>query len=377
MPMKIAHLIPALTRGGAEKVAVELANAGVAAGHDVALVAGWDVDRDLLASDLDSRIDFRTMSPAGTGRLARYANALRWTCANRNWLLAQDVVHCHLTLAAFVGTLLGRMRPKRGGPAIVETIHAVGMPIPTLMRRRIAFFASERDGVALMAMDGWWCDFARRHPGVLTRYISNGISRPPVRSPLASLDLPAGAFVIGNVGRLVAERMPHRLVEAFAAGFADDPNAHLVLGGSGPELDSLAAQARALGLKGRVHLPGLVTDVPALLAASELYLSINVAEITGIAGLEAAYAGLPVVALQTVEGRAAGSADWIWSSSDPHSVGTHMAALAADPASRAALAASQQAHVEAHFSADRMLSDYLEFYGDVLVRRRQSHTRQS
>lgn len=375
--MKIAHLIPALTRGGAEKVAVELANAGVAAGHEVALVAGWEVDRELLARDLDPRIDFRAMSPAGTARLARYANAFRWSLANRNWLLAQDVVHCHLTLAAFVGTLLGRMRPRGGGPAIVETIHAVGMPIPALMRTRIAFFASERDGVALMAKDDWWRDFARRHPGVLTRYISNGIARPPARAPLGALDLPDRAFVVGNVGRLVAERMPHRLIEVFAAGFADDTNAHLVLGGSGPELDSLAAQARALGLEGRVHLPGLVTDVPALLAATDLYLSINVAEITGIAGLEAAYAGLPVVALQTIEGRAADAGDWIWSASDPHEVGAHLRALAANPAVRTALAERQQAHVEAHFSADRMLAEYLEFYADVLVKRRQGHTRQS
>ena len=112
--MKIAHLIPALTRGGAEKVAVELANTGVAAGHDVALVAGWDVDRDLLAAISIRGSISAPCRPRGPGRLARYANAFRWTRANRNWLLAQDVVHCHLTLAAFVGTLLGRMRPSAG-----------------------------------------------------------------------------------------------------------------------------------------------------------------------------------------------------------------------------------------------------------------------
>ena len=246
------------------------------------------------------------------------------------------------------------------------------------MRKRIAFFASERDGVALMAMDDWWCDFARRQPGVLTRYISNGIGRTPVRAPLASLDLPAGAFVVGNVGRLVAERMPHRQVEAFAAGFADDPNAHLVLGGSGPELDPLAAQARALGLEGCVHLPGLA---PMSRRCSRHRTSTSAStwpRSPGSLGSRQPMPGCRWWRCRPIEGRAADAGDWIWSGERPaRGRRTHALHLAADPAARAALAASQQAHVEAHFSANRMLADFPEFYADVLVKRRQVHTRQS
>ena len=42
--MNIVHVVPALTKGGAERVAVELANHAVGSGHKVTLIAGWSVD---------------------------------------------------------------------------------------------------------------------------------------------------------------------------------------------------------------------------------------------------------------------------------------------------------------------------------------------
>ena len=56
------------------------------------------------------------------------------------------------------------------------------------------------------------------------------------------------------------------------------------------------------GLAGQVHFPGEVNDPTLPLAVMDLYISINVGAITGLAGMEAAFSGLPVIAMQWTPG---------------------------------------------------------------------------
>ncbi len=61
-------------------------------------------------------------------------------------------------------------------------------------------------------------------------------------------------------------------------------------------LEGLRAQAKALGLEGRVRFLGQRADVPSLLAAADIHCQPNTGpEPFGIAFVEAMYAGLPVV----------------------------------------------------------------------------------
>ena len=50
--MKIVHVIPALTKGGAERVVVDLANAAVEEGHEVSIVAAVPAPPQLVAHAL-------------------------------------------------------------------------------------------------------------------------------------------------------------------------------------------------------------------------------------------------------------------------------------------------------------------------------------
>ena len=50
--MKITHVVPALTKGGGEKVAAELANHASRSGHKTAMIVGWPVDPRLLRDTL-------------------------------------------------------------------------------------------------------------------------------------------------------------------------------------------------------------------------------------------------------------------------------------------------------------------------------------
>lgn len=370
--MKIVHLIPALTKGGAERVVVELANQAAREGHGVTVVAAVEAPPELLADQLRPEVAYVAISPPGRARLTWYGAGIAWVWRNRAMLVACDVVHCHLTFASLAGTLFGWWRNLTGNgrPRIVETIHAVGMPITKAQRRRLAFFARRRDGVALMASDPYWQAFAETNPRIPVAFIANGIAIPPAQSASSrrdvrqALGIPGDRLVIGTIGRMVAERMPEALLAAFAAmpGTIGGKPVHLVMGGAGPLVEPLRQEAARHGIEGRVHFPGLVANPARMLSAFDLYLSVNVGEITGIAGLEAAAGGLPVVAHQALKDRVARPDDWIWSSSDRDELARKIDALFGDPEAAAAMAVAQLRHVIEHHGSVAMLRSYLELY---------------
>ncbi|MEN6548157.1 MAG: glycosyltransferase family 4 protein [Armatimonadia bacterium] len=126
--------------------------------------------------------------------------------------------------------------------------------------------------------------------------------RAPEVTPLSreALGLPEGAFIIASVGRLIARKAYHRLIEALA--LLGDDRAHLLLIGEGPLREELQALAARLGVAERVHLAGWVTDERKfqLLMASDVFALSSLHEAFGVVYVEAMYSGLPVVS--TIEG---------------------------------------------------------------------------
>jgi glycosyltransferase involved in cell wall biosynthesis len=371
-PVKITHLNPALTKGGAEKVLVDLANLAVARGHEVNIVSARKVDPALLQDQVDPRVKLHFVTSEGSGKYAAYAAMLPWLARNWPWLRQQDVVHCHMTYGALLGSAirLGRSISGRKTPLIVETFHGVGMPIRPWQRSLAALQAAAcRDGYALMAEDDYWRDFAAGHPFLPLATIANGIAQPPKSSKAERLayrreaGIPGDAPVIGTVGRLRAERNPLATVAAFAAAARElGPDVHFLMAGDGPMTDAVRAEGDRLGLAGRLHLPGLAVKPWVAATVLDLYVSMNVGPITGIAGLEAAASGVPVIALQATADYAGGAQDWIWSDADPAKVGAEAARLLQAPQERQAMAARQAAYVRAHHSADAMFDSYLALY---------------
>jgi glycosyltransferase involved in cell wall biosynthesis len=137
----------------------------------------------------------------------------------------------------------------------------------------------------------------RRIPnGIDARKIADMVLRTDRRAKRASLGIPEGAFVIGNVGRLVPAKGQEYLLRAFAKVREKVPNAHLVIVGWG-ELDgALRAQAKELGVADHVSFTGARLDVPELLATFDVFGFSSIHEAQGIAILEGMAAGIPVIA---------------------------------------------------------------------------------
>lgn len=126
-----------------------------------------------------------------------------------------------------------------------------------------------------------------------------GIERPRAPTPgeasRARFGLPADAFVMVTVGRLVARKATPQLVEALQR--CGLPAAHLLVVGDGPESDLIRQLAAERGLSGRIHLLGQVDEASkfAALTVADAFVSTSQHEGFGLVFLEAMACGLPVV----------------------------------------------------------------------------------
>jgi glycosyltransferase involved in cell wall biosynthesis len=107
------------------------------------------------------------------------------------------------------------------------------------------------------------------------------------------LKLPADATLLGSVARL----HPGKNLNAAIRLLAIEPHWHLAIAGQGEELDPLRQLAQALGVSARVHFLGELPPsiVALLLGALDVFVFPTRAETFGLAAVEAAQAGVPVV----------------------------------------------------------------------------------
>jgi glycosyltransferase involved in cell wall biosynthesis len=138
-------------------------------------------------------------------------------------------------------------------------------------------------------------DFGERLPITV---IPEGIELPvagPVDAGGADPDGQTGATTILSVGRLE----PYKGVERVVAAMADLPASYrLVIVGEGPARDAIEHAASVAGVADRVVLRGRVPDeeLAAWYERAAVFISLSGQESFGLAVLEAAAAGMPVVA---------------------------------------------------------------------------------
>jgi glycosyltransferase involved in cell wall biosynthesis len=120
--------------------------------------------------------------------------------------------------------------------------------------------------------------------------------RPGRDAARAALGIPADAFVIVAVGRLVPVKGFDVVVRALPGVRAVVRAAMLLLGGDGPERRALETQARVAGVGPAVRTTGVVNDVLPFLAAADVLAAPSRNEGMGRSIVEGMALGLPVVA---------------------------------------------------------------------------------
>jgi glycosyltransferase involved in cell wall biosynthesis len=276
--MRILHLLPTFHAGGAERMVLEFVREQHERGHEVTVASagGSWVERiegaqHATVPDFGSLLDRPVAAALAMRRLVRSANP--------------QLIHAHI---AGLGTLARIVAPRR---TVFVTVHGLLDPDYDRAVRLLRFSRVHTVAVSQVVEDELR---ARAMPEGRLHRIWNGATLQPaddrrVDQMAARVGVSRERPVLVGMGRLVPAKDFPTLVRA--AGLLGDVD--LVIAGEGPERDKLERLAAELGV--RLHLPGVVDDVSALLQLATVLVATSTVEGASIAVLEAVSLGVACV----------------------------------------------------------------------------------
>lgn len=176
--------------------------------------------------------------------------------------------------------------------------------------------------------------------------------------------LPPHVPIVGNVAALVPHKGQRHLVEAAAIVLREMPDVHFVILGEGELRETLERQVKHLGLEKHVLLPGFQANVLSYMKGFDIFAMTSLTEGLGTSVLDAMACRRPVVAT-----RAGGIPEVVTPATarlvdprDDRGLAREIMALLRDRASRDRMGAAGRAHIEANFTAERMVRETLAVY---------------
>jgi len=195
--------------------------------------------------------------------------------------------------------------------------------------------------------------------------------RPCNRELLTSdLGVPVQARPIGIVAQLIPRKGHRFLIEALPPLVEAFPHLRLLIFGKGPLEQDLRRRVTSAGLDGQVQFVGFREDLPDLLPCLELLVHPATREGLGVSLLQAASAGVPIVA-----GNAGGIPEAVRHEhngllvppGDPQALGAAVATLLQDKGLARQLGAAGKALMRNEFSIDAMVEGNLAVYRELLA----------
>jgi glycosyltransferase involved in cell wall biosynthesis len=186
-------------------------------------------------------------------------------------------------------------------------------------------------------------------------------------APRAELARSVTAPIVLTVARLDAQKGIAHLLDAAAAV----PHASFAIAGDGPDRAALEERAASLGLGDRVRFLGHRHDVPALLAASDLFALPSMYEGLPLAVLEAMAAGVPVIATAaggTGEVVRDGETGTLVPPADPSALAAAITGTLANRERASRLALAARSLVAREYSVKAMVSSVSALYETLLAR---------
>jgi glycosyltransferase involved in cell wall biosynthesis len=370
--MKILLLSTSMGMGGADKLLLAAAQELRSRGHEVRIVSLTPLGpMGLEARSLGIPTESLEMrrglpDPRGLMRLARLVRAWK-----------PDVLHSHMVHANLMARALRLFVPI---PAVVSTIHNVyeGGRLRMAAYRWTNGLVDHMTIVSDAAADRFVTE--RIVPRELLTVIPNGVDTdlfrnvpPGTRESLRSALGLRGEFVWLAVGRFEVAKDYPNMLHAFAKVRASHPGAVLLLVGRGSLQPETEALARALGLEGAVRFLGVRADVPEVMSAADGYVMSSAWEGMPMVLLEAAAAGLPIVATKV-----GGNEEVVLDEEsgfhvpprDHDALGLAMLRLMGLPeAQRRSLGERGREQVRTHYGLSRVAARWEGLYAEVLARR--------
>lgn len=369
MTIRVLHAHSTFSLGGKEARAVRLMNAfGERAEHVVlSSMPGQFSAREAISRDIKASFPEDAPPLAGRpslGRLFRLARYMR----------AFDLVLTY-NWGAFDAVMAKYLF---GGPPLIH--HEDGFnedEAERLNRRRNLYRRLGLSAAHKLVVPSEWLERvalkAWAQPPERIARIANGIpvkdyAASPAPDAIPGLEPRKGEIVIGTVAGLRPVKNLPRLVRAFAA--MREKAARLVIVGEGPECERIAAEARACGVAGRVHLPGFLAQPARYVGLFDIFALSSDSEQFPISLVEAMAAGLPVVATGVGDIPAMVSTDnrpLIVDREDEAAFTAALDTLAQRSDLRRSIGRSNRERAAADYDEVRMIERYAALYGEAIA----------
>lgn len=362
--MKVLHIIEQLGIGGAEKQLYELiiqSDPSILT-HEV-IYYNHSLDNE--AFKLYDRAGIRYQKiPKNRKRPIRFLNQLSGAIRRLN----PDIVHCWLAGAA----LWGRLAAIRAGQKRIIVGYRGGCLRYPLIFRVLEWLTHNR---VFHLSNSWACaNMTAAKVGLdpaCFEVIYNGVDLAKYQISIdkkrfrAELGIPDNVSLITMVGRLTEAKNYPMLLRTARRCREKNLGAHFVIVGHGEKEAELKVIAESLGVRERVHFLGLRTDVPEILAVSDIFCYTSNWEGFPNALLEAMASGLPVIttdfdgAKELVAGPDVGT---VVPRNDVEAAVTAIERYLEDPAQTQTIGQNAQRFVQSTFSISRMVKRTIQFY---------------
>ena len=370
-PRRVMLMTDEMEVGGSQRQIVQLALGLKARGVTCAVL--YFINPSFLVEQLQAA-GIKTIRVNKTARVdPGFVRRLRQ--AIRAW--APDVVHCYSFTAELWGAIACRLLPARERPVLISSVRGTYEWYGRNQWRMKRWVSSQSASIISNSREG--AEYAARQmhwPMHHFHVVHNGVS---VTEPdAARVDLLRQHYLQNTfdtlvlfVGRLVEHKNLPRLLQAFAQVVKQRPRTRLLLAGSGPLHDALAAQIGQLGLQDHALLLGEQSEVPALMEAADLVVLPSLREGLSNVVLEAMALGRAVLSTpvggipQAIDN---GRHGVLVEPTDTDALARALLTLIDDPALRERLGRAAQHKVLEQYSPPAMVSAMLKEYSRVSQR---------
>ena len=383
----LAELLTALTMGGAENLAVQIANAHAQHGGQAHLVVLSEPGP--LSSRVDSRVKLHYL---GYSR-ASIRNPLRFLVSVvRGFRLLSgviadnriEVMQTHLPDANLWGVVLAVFRKCR----VYVTIHnnlffgdrkrfgisklVIGWAYRLMFRKCDGVIMCSEE-VRNSVLEGLDCPLSDRER---VHVVTNGVLPPEAlaegeRATLRSRwSVGDGDFFLLAAGRFTDAKNFACLVAAVAALKNTGYFPKLVIGGEGPLRSAVIEQIGESGLAGQIQVPGNIPDLLKVMQVADCLALSSRWEGLPLVLLEGMIRGLPVVGTRIkglMETVREGTDGYLVDVDDPDALAAAIAKLMDDRTSASQMGNAGREHVEEKYSFSRVYRELLEIIAPVIT----------
>ena len=259
----------------------------------------------------------------------------------------------------------------------VRIAHAHATAVPVGLKNQLKKLM--RPMIKYVATDYWGCSeaagkfyFSEKRWNNSNELIHNAIDvdnftfNESVRNEIREKYGFGDKLVIGNVGRMMAQKNQKKLLDVFAVIHRGNPNTQLVIIGNGELEDKLKEQASELGIADSVTFTGSISNVNEWYSAIDVFVMTSLYEGLPVVAIEAQAADLPCVFTNTITPEVKITENVQFLGLYDESEKWAKAILSIKPAQRVSRRAElQRAGYDIETEAKRMQELYLKLYSEI------------